>query len=72
VKGFLESELNSGEVNPFRVWSYIGYLEAGKQAGVTLDDEWISLLVRLNAWTETAPALINGEELRASLDALMF
>jgi hypothetical protein len=72
VRGFLEDELDSGEVNPFRVWKYVDYLQGAKEGGATLSDEWMSTLVRLRTWTDNAPALIRGDELRTALDELMW
>jgi hypothetical protein len=71
VLGFLDAELASGVVNPFRVWAYVHYLQAAKQAGTTLSDNWISSLTRLRAWVDTAQALVNGDELKSALDALL-
>jgi len=72
VRGFVVAELDSGEVNPFRVWTYVEYLQGAKEGGATLSDEWISTLVRLKTWTDNASALIRGEELRTALDELMW
>lgn len=72
VRGFVEDELDSGEVNPFRVWTYVDYLEAAKEGGGTMSEEWISTLVRLRAWVDNAPALISGDELKSTIDELMW
>ncbi len=72
VLGFLEAELNSGDVNPFRVWSYVNYLDAAVSSGIILSDEWLNALVRLDTWAENAPLLINGDEFNALLDELIW
>jgi hypothetical protein len=71
VLGFLKAELDKGEVNPFRVWSYVHYLQAAKQVGVTLSQDWVNSIVQLRAWADTAPALIKGDELKSALDGLL-
>ena len=69
--GFLTDEFDSGDVNPFRVWTYVHYLEAAKAAGGQLGDDWISALVRLRAWVDSVAALIRGEELKVALEGLV-
>ncbi len=76
--GFLNGELSAegddsnGEgVNPFRVWTYVEYLQAAKSGGATLDDNWMSALVRLRAWSESGAPLVRGDELKEALDGLL-
>ncbi len=71
VLGFLMDELDSGNVNPFRIWTYVGYLEAAKEGGVALSDEWLSAISSLKQWSEIASAVINDDELGEALDELM-
>jgi hypothetical protein len=72
VRGFLEFELDSGQVNPFRVWAYVEYLQAARRAdSFKLSDEWMSALVRLKAWANNATTLIRGDDLKTALDDLL-
>ena len=72
VLGFLEAELNSGDINPFRVWSYVNYLDVAVDGGVTLSEDWMNALVRLDTWAEAAPLLIDGDAFNALLDELIW
>jgi hypothetical protein len=71
VLGFLNDELSTNTVNPFRIWTYVNYLKAAVEAGGILGDDWKNAIARVKAWTETAPALINGDELKRALDELL-
>lgn len=72
VLGFLLYELDTDNVNPFRVWSYIDYLDAAAGTGIALSDDWTSALIRLRSWAEGGEALIRTEELKSKLDELVF
>jgi len=72
VRGFLDAELDSGAVNPFRIWTYVRYLEAARSAGIVLDEDWQSTLVRLKSYIDSATALIRADELSEKIDSLMF
>ena len=71
VLGFLLAELDSDEVNPFRVWTYVHYLEAAKRSGIAFSPEWVDALQRLKSWADTTASLIRGDELKQALDELM-
>ncbi|HEX9745554.1 MAG TPA: hypothetical protein VGB30_09015 [bacterium] len=74
VLGFLNDELSDESatgVNPFRVWVYVDYVSEAKDAGLWLNDGWISSLVRLRSWIEDQQLLIRGDDLKAELDRLV-
>ncbi len=71
VLGFLLAELDSDEVNPFRVWTYVHYLEAAKRSGIAFSPEWVDALQRLRSWADTTVSLIRGDELKQALDELI-
>ena len=72
VLGFLVDELDNDNVNPFRVWSYVNYLEAAVEAGSSLSDDWTNALVRLQAWADSGNALIRTDELKSRIHGLLF
>jgi hypothetical protein len=72
VLNFLVSELDSDNVNPFRVWTYVNYLDASVVAGNALSDDWTNALVRLKSWVDGGNALIRTEELKSKLNELLF
>ncbi len=71
ILGFLNNELTDDNVNPFRVWTYVHYLEAAKSSGVTLDESCTGTIIQLKLWADHAPALIDGDNLKTSLDSLL-
>jgi hypothetical protein len=71
VLGFLDAELGSGEVNPFRVWTYVTYLQTARDAGNKLDDKWLDAVGRLRGWVETGKVPIRKEELKVALEGLL-
>ncbi|MFH1676762.1 MAG: hypothetical protein ABIC40_07020 [bacterium] len=71
VLGFLTAELDSSSVNPFTVKTYVDYLQSAKSSGIVLSDNWTAAIIRLRAWTESTPVLIDGENLKASIDGLL-
>jgi len=71
VLGFLVRELDTNSVNPFRVWTYVNYLEAAKFSGVEISDGWRDAIMRLRAWVEGTSALVDGEALKTVLDGLV-
>jgi hypothetical protein len=72
VLNFLVSELDSDNVNPFRVWTYINYLDSATMSGTTLSDDWTNALVRLKSWVDAGNALIRTEELKSKLNEMLF
>ncbi|MCX6646852.1 MAG: hypothetical protein NTY09_10965 [bacterium] len=72
ILNFLVSELDGDDVNPFRVWTYVNYLDASVVAGNALSDDWTNALVRLKSWVDGGNALIRTEELKSKLNELLF
>jgi hypothetical protein len=71
ILGFLDAELASGVVNPFRVKAYVVYLQAAKEAGIKLDDKWLDAIARLRGWVETGKVPIGKDELKSALEGLL-
>jgi hypothetical protein len=71
ILGFLESELESGDVNPFRVWSYVNYAQAAKSSRIEMGEVWLNDLARLRAWAESSQVVIEGDRLKSTLDDLI-
>ncbi|HDS30817.1 MAG TPA: hypothetical protein ENN67_07210 [Firmicutes bacterium] len=69
--GFFTSELDGGTMNPFRIWTYVEYLESASEAGIDVGDGWRSALRRAKSWAENAPALIRGDELKSAIDRFL-
>ncbi len=72
VLGFLLDELDGDEINPFRIWTYVDYLNAWVDSGGEISDEWLNALIRIRAWTNSGASLIQGDELKSRLDEMMF
>lgn len=72
VLGFLLDELDGDEINPFRIWTYVDYLNAWVSSGGEISDEWLNALIRIRAWTNSGASLIQGDELKIRLDEMMF
>jgi hypothetical protein len=71
VLGFLGLELDSGDINPFRVLSYVNYARSAKSSGIELGETWLSDLTRIREWADSSQVVIDADQLRAALDELI-